>query len=112
MRSSIHRLLAAILLVIFSAGVLPKELLHDLLYSHKDDVHHACGKGELVITEKHNHCKFLSFEVTAFVSPEPIYVAFAEKEEYNKYVAYYDATEPSTEAHYTCSRGPPCACPI
>lgn len=46
------------------------------------------------------------------MSPEPIYVAFAEKEEYNKYVAYYDATEPSTEVHYTCSRGPPCARPI
>lgn len=57
---------------------MPKEFIHHALFDHEDDVHPVYKEGEVVITKKHNHCSFLSFEFAPFVVQEPHFLQFKE----------------------------------
>lgn len=93
--------------VVFLAGIMPKEYIHHALFDHEDDVHPLYGKGELVITKKHNHCSFLSFEFAPYLVTESQPIRFKEVACYTEYVlpvysfTYRDANNLAT------TRGPP-----
>ena len=93
--------------VVFFAGIMPKEYIHDALFHHEDDVHPIYKKGEVVITVKHNHCSFLSFEFAPFLAPEHHFLTFTETVVYTGYVL------PVYTSYYTAAtralslRGPP-----
>jgi hypothetical protein len=69
-KKHLFRLTGLLLFVVFLSGIMPKEYLHDMLFDHTDEVHPIYKKGEVVITNKHNHCSFLSFEFAPFVRTE------------------------------------------
>lgn len=64
------------MVVVFLAGVLPKQYLHDLLFHHRDTVHPLVKDGELIISGKHIHCSFLGFVFGPFVSSQRITLSF------------------------------------
>jgi hypothetical protein len=66
----IMRLGSMLMLLVFLAAIMPKELMHDALLHHHDDVHPIYKKGELVYSPKHHHCSFLVFEFTPFVAQQ------------------------------------------
>ena len=96
------------MLVVFLVGVIPKEYLHDALYHHHDDVHPVYKKGELVFTNKHNHCAFVGFVFAPFVATEKQFLSFSEYPVHSaNYVlpSYYFAY---SSVHESVSlRGPP-----
>lgn len=95
------------MLVVFLAGVMPKEYIHDMIHHHHDDVHPLYKKGELVITVKHNHCSFLSFEFAPFVPAEKPSFSFRQVVEHTSYIIparYYHYASPFRTLSL---RGPP-----
>lgn len=66
------RLVSILMLLAFLAAIMPKELMHDALLHHHDDVHPIYKKGEVVYSPKHHHCSFLVFEFTPFVAQQVI----------------------------------------
>jgi hypothetical protein len=93
--------------IVFLAGVMPKEYLHDIIHNHHDAVHPIYKKGEVAITIKHNHCSFLNFEFAPFLKTEQQFLGFTQTISHTTYVI------PSWYFHYatpfsiTASRGPP-----
>lgn len=96
--------------MVFLAGIMPKEYIHHALFDHEDDIHPLYAKGELVITKKHNHCSFLSFEFEPYVAAEPHYIVFKEPVYYTGFVLpvysfFYTGTH-----RVIALRGPPTMC--
>jgi hypothetical protein len=78
------KLMSGFMLLVFLAGVMPKEYLHDLFFNHHDDVHPVYKVGEIVVTPKHKHCSFVGFVLAPFVKSEqqflilsPVYPVYA-----------------------------------
>lgn len=95
------------MLVVFLVGSTPPEYIHDIFVHHQEGVDPILKKGESVIMPKHNHCSFLGFEFTPFVSTERVYVFF----EHIEYVHNWD--QPFYYFHFSSVhkvvslRGPP-----
>lgn len=110
MRKLSLKIFSTFMFVVFLSGIMPKELLHDMLFDHDDDVHPVYKKGEVVITKKHNHCSFLSFEFAPFLATNEHFIPFEESVVYQGYLI------PEYKYSYTtcCSelslRGPPAHC--
>ena len=85
MRTGVIKIVSWCLLVVFLAGVAPKEYLHTLFYHHSDTVHHEYKKGELSLGNKHTHCSFLGFVLAPFVASDPIYIPFRQV----KFIGHY-----------------------
>ena len=66
------------MLVIFLAGIMPKEYIHEALFEHEDTIHPNYKKGEIVITNKHTHCSFLGFVFAPFVATEKQFFKYAD----------------------------------
>lgn len=96
------------MLVVFLAGVMPKEYIHDLLFDHHDDVHPEYKTGEIVFTPKHNHCSFVAFVLAPFVKSEKQFLTFRKEfPVYTQYLLpryYYSYTAASKVLSL---RGPP-----
>jgi hypothetical protein len=95
------------MLLVFLAGVTPKEYLHTMFCRHHDTVDSVLKKGEFVIGNRHNHCTFLSFAFGPFVATDKQIISFKEVVYYTDYLLpfysrYY------FNAHKVISlRGPP-----
>lgn len=107
MKGRFTRILGAFLFVVFLAGIMPKEYIHDAIFDHHDDVHPIYKKGELVITKQHNHCSFLSFEFAPFILPGVHIIKFKEKAVYTGYVLPPFSSFYSTPFFVVALRGPP-----
>jgi len=93
--------------VVFVAGILPKEYIHEAFFDHEDDVHPIYKKGEMVITKAHNHCSFLSFEFAPFVPAETSVFAFYELTVHHEhYSSFYESYYPPMSG-VRLLRGPP-----
>ncbi|WP_345085554.1 hypothetical protein [Nemorincola caseinilytica] len=109
MRKPFVRISGILLFFVFLVGIMPKEYIHHAFFDHEDGVHPLYKKGEVVITEKHEHCSFLSFEFAPFVTTEQPRILFAVAAVYSGYLA------PLYTYHYTspysiiATRGPPVA---
>jgi hypothetical protein len=88
-------------------GIMPKELIHHALFDHEDDIHPLYGKGELVITKKHNHCSFLSFEFAPFFAPQQQSIVFKNVVVYIGYILPIYNYRYSNVVSVTSLRGPP-----
>lgn len=107
MRQPLVRILSAFLFLVFLSGIMPKEYIHHALFDHEDDVHPIYGKGELVITKKHNHCSFLSFEFAPYVATYFQPIVFKKEVVYNDYTSPIYTYTYSNIVHVRCLRGPP-----
>ena len=107
MKGRFTRILGAFLFVVFLAGIMPKEYIHDAFFDHDDDIHPLYKKGEMVITKQHNHCSFLSFEFAPFVSTPTIVFVFRDYPVYHAHcpVAYEFLFTRLIQASHL--RGPP-----
>ena len=98
------------MLLVFLAGIAPKEYLHDLFCDHHDTVDQLLKKGDFVIGEKHKHCSFLSFAFGPFVATDKHTIAFKELTHYTNYLL------PSYSCYFFNAnkvislRGPPACC--
>lgn len=102
------RLISGFMLVVFLAGVMPKEYIHDLLFDHVDDVHPEYKTGEIVFTPKHNHCSFVAFVLAPFVKSEKQFLTFREVfPVYNCYVLPEYSQVYSAIQSTLSLRGPP-----
>jgi len=108
-RKPLIRILSAFLFVVFLVGVLPPEYIHHAIYDHEDDVHPLYGKGELVITKKHNHCSFLSFEYAPFLAPSHVVFVAKERAVYTGYIQSVYTFRFQTPERVSSTRGPPVA---
>ncbi len=95
--------------VVFLVGIMPKEYIHDALFHHEDDMHPIYKKGEVVITKKHNHCSFLSFEFAPFLVAEHQFIKFKETVCYTGYVLPVYTFHCTTSVNTLSLRGPPAA---
>jgi hypothetical protein len=95
------------LFLVFLAGIMPKEYIHEAFYDHEDDIHPVYKKGEVVITKKHNHCSFLSFEFAPFLAAERQYISFEEAIVYTGYILPEYIYAYSPESELVSLRGPP-----
>jgi hypothetical protein len=86
---------------------MPKELIHHALFDHEDDIHPLYGKGELVITKKHNHCSFLSFEYAPFIAPSTPTVVFTKLVVYTGFVSSHYSFRYLSAVFTISGRGPP-----
>jgi hypothetical protein len=68
LKKQVVKIVSWLMLVVFLAGVAPKEYLHKLLYNHIDTVDPVYKKGEFVISKAHIHCSFLGFVFAPFVA--------------------------------------------
>jgi hypothetical protein len=96
--------------LIFLAGVMPKEYLHDMLFDHHDDVHPVYAKNEIVFTSEHNHCSFVGFVFAPFIHTEKIFLTFrTELPQYSVYAlpGYHECCLAVFET--IALRGPPSA---
>lgn len=103
------KVVGLLLFIVFLAGIMPKEYIHDALFDHVDDVHPVYAKGEIVITKKHNHCSFLSFEFAPFVTPQPYYFSHTEVSIYTVFVLPIYSFHYFSPQQFVLSRGPPLA---
>jgi len=85
-KKHVVKILGVFLFMVFLAGIMPKEYIHEAFFDHHDDVHPVYKKGEVVITKKHNHCSFLSFEFAPFLAAEQQHISFRESVIYTGYV--------------------------
>src|ERR1035437_5477849 len=74
------------MLLVFLAGIAPKEYLHELFFHHHDTVEPILKKGEFVIHIKHTHCSFLSFQFGPFVASEEQVISFHEDANHADYL--------------------------
>jgi len=98
------------MMLVFLAGIAPKEFLHDLFFDHHDTEEPILSKNDVVIGRKHAHCSFLTFEFAPFIVSEHQVIRFKEALEH---VAAYRL--PYYHCYYSQSsltvslRGPPIA---
>ncbi len=106
-KKQVVKILGVFMFLVFLAGVMPKEYLHGAFYDHEDVIHPIYKKGELVITKKHNHCSFLSFEFAPFLVTEPQHISFKDVVHYAGYTLPVYACRYATEGRVVSLRGPP-----
>ena len=92
---------------VFLAGVMPREYLHDIIHNHHDTIHPIYKKGEFVVTSKHNHCSFLSFEFAPFLATEKQFLLFRHVFSYNTHVVPPRYFHYATPFRVFSTRGPP-----
>lgn len=109
MKRQFTRIIGAFLFLVFLAGIMPKEYIHDAIFSHHDDVHPLYKKGEMVITKQHNHCSFLSFEFAPFLLPGVHVIKVKEPVVYTGYVLPHYFSSYATPFFVVALRGPPSA---
>lgn len=109
MNKQVTRILAGFLFLVFLAGIMPKEYIHDAFFDHDDAVHPVYKKGELVITKKHHHCSFLSFEFAPFIVPSVHVITFRQPVVHAGYVHSYYFFCYSNPFNVAIPRGPPSA---
>lgn len=95
------------MLVVFLMGIMPKEYIHHALFDHEDDVHPLYKAGEVVITKKHNHCSFLSFEFAPYLVQEPQFLKFKETVVFTQYVLPVLSYNYYSRPAFISLRGPP-----
>jgi hypothetical protein len=95
------------MLLVFLAGVLPKEYLHDLLYQHHDTEHPVLKKGEFVLSKKHTHCSFLGFAFGPYISSPLQFFSLTEQAVYTSYELPLYSFRYATAHHALLLRGPP-----
>ncbi len=93
--------------IVFLAGVMPREYVHDIVYDHHDDIHPVYKKGEVVVTNKHHHCSFLSFEFAPFLAGEQQFLSFNDNICHTTYVIPVWYFHYITPFGVRSSRGPP-----
>ncbi len=97
-------------MLVFLAGIAPKEYLHTLFFDHHDTDEPVLDRDDIVIGKKHAHCSFLSFEFAPFIAGERQTFTFEEKLEHEAsylfpfYHCYY-----AHSSHTISLRGPPTA---
>jgi hypothetical protein len=106
-KNRVLKILSALMFVVFLSGIMPKEYLHDAFFDHHDEVHPIYKKGEVVITVKHNHCSFLSFEFAPFLITEQQFLRFTESVVYTGYLIPVYQYHYSTSPDVISLRGPP-----
>ncbi|MCW3122461.1 MAG: hypothetical protein JWQ38_1953 [Flavipsychrobacter sp.] len=94
-------------MLIFLAGVMPKEYLHDALFNHHDTVDPVLKKGEVVISNKHTHCSFVGFAFGPFISTEKQLLCFEHSLKHVSYPVLYYCSSYSSIHHTVSLRGPP-----
>jgi hypothetical protein len=65
-----------LMLVVFLVGSTPPEYIHDIFVHHTEGIDPVLKKGETVMMTKHNHCSFLGFEFTPFITTDKEYLLF------------------------------------
>ena len=106
-RKPLVRISGILLFLVFLAGIMPKEYIHHALFDHEDGVHPIYGKDEVVITKKHEHCSFLSFEFAPFVTTEPQRIVFTVPPVYYGYQASFYSYHYTATYSTIAGRGPP-----
>ncbi len=86
---------------------MPKEYIHDAFFDHDDDWHPIYKKGEVVITKKHNHCSFLSFEFAPFLAPEHHVITFRQPVHFTGYILPVYTSYYTPPIRTVSLRGPP-----
>lgn len=107
MRSPFLRIVSSFLFAVFLMGAMPKEMLHEVFYDHEDTIHPIYKKGEMVITKKHNHCSFLSFEFAPFLATEFRVFTFRKVTNHTTHFACYYEYLFTAPFSFTKLRGPP-----
>jgi hypothetical protein len=106
-RKVVTKILGVFLFMVFLAGIMPKEYIHHALFDHEDDLHPVYKAGEVVITKKHNHCSFLSFEFAPFLVQEPHFLRFKELVVFTGYILPVIEFSFYSLPHVVSLRGPP-----
>jgi hypothetical protein len=106
-RKVVTKILGVFLFMVFLAGIMPKEYIHHALFDHEDDVHPVYKAGEVVITKKHNHCSFLSFEFAPFLVQEPQFLKFKELVVFTGFILPVVEFSFYSLPHVVSLRGPP-----
>lgn len=106
-KNRVVKILGVFLFMVFLAGIVPKEYIHEAFFDHEDTMHPVYKKGEVVITKKHNHCSFLSFEFAPFVATEQQFISFRKAIVYTGYVLPLYVHCYSATFSVTALRGPP-----
>lgn len=105
MKIKLARVIAMLVLAVFTAYLIPHEFVH-VFYSHEDTEHTELHGSGTSFSEMHIHCDFLSTDITDFTSPEEISAAVSE----HVVAFHYPAPEVQTlkvVASLRDSRGPP-----
>ena len=95
------------MLLVFLAGIAPKEYLHDLLFHHHDTVDAVLKKGEVVVGNRHNHCTFLSCQFGPYVAGEKQFISFKEPVAQTDYVLPFYTCHFFNFSSVVSLRGPP-----
>jgi hypothetical protein len=106
-KNRVVKILGVFLFMVFLAGIVPKEYIHEAFFDHEDAMHPIYKKGEVVITKKHNHCSFLSFEFAPFVATEQQYLTFRATIVYTGYILPVYVHCYSAAFYVIALRGPP-----
>ena len=110
-RKQAVKIVSWLMLVVFLAGVAPKEYLHDVLFHHHDTVHPVYKKGEVVISGKHTHCGFLGFVFAPYVASGTQSLSFSGPRYYSAAYVLPSYHFSYSSAHTAFSlRGPPVRC--
>ncbi|MBL7691310.1 MAG: hypothetical protein JNM41_06940 [Flavipsychrobacter sp.] len=107
MKKQVVKLLGVFLFVVFLAGIMPKEYIHEAFFDHEDDIHPIYKKGEMVITKAHNHCSFLSFEFAPFLPAEVTVFSFHESAVHHEHYSSFYVSYCPPVSGVRLLRGPP-----
>ncbi|MBO9730378.1 MAG: hypothetical protein J7623_17190 [Chitinophaga sp.] len=77
-KSYLHKIIAIILLGVFTINTLPREFIHEFSGHHDttDVIHHHDG---VTISEEHRHCDFLQIGIEPYEPFATVYIAPAQK---------------------------------
>ena len=94
-------------MVVFLIGILPKEYLHDVIFTHKDDVHPIYKKGELVFYKRHNHCTFVDYFLAHYIYSNRLFYIFKKYTQNIDYKTTYIVYPYYKTPKIVTLRGPP-----